>query len=88
MPAARAIGIGMLDRRALVRIRRVDLQMMLIIVVTVFVAHVAAMQVVGVIPVFDLGVTTVLAVYMVMIIMYVTFFLGHCQFLPSWRLTF
>ena len=49
---ARAVDmvIVVLDRCALVWIRLVDLQMVLIIVVTVFVVHMAVMQVVGVTP--------------------------------------
>ncbi len=77
--AARAMdmGIFMLDRLTLVWIRFINLQIMLIIVVTVFVVHVTVMQVVGVISMFDLGVTTVLTVHMVMILMYFTVFVSH-----------
>ena len=71
------MGIFMLNRLTLVWIRCVNLQTMLIIVVAVFVVHMTIMQVVGVIPMFDLGVTTVLTMYMIMILMYFTIFVSH-----------
>ena len=69
--------IFMYDRIALVGICCIDFQTMLIIVVAVFVVHMTVMQVVGVIPMFDLGVTAVLTVHMVMIFMHLTFFASH-----------
>lgn len=79
VPAARTMNMGifMLDRLTSVWIRFVNLQTMFIVVVAVFVVHMTIMQVVDVIPMFDLGVTTVFAVYMVMILMYFTFSADH-----------
>ena len=77
--AARAMhmAVVMLDRPALVWIRFVNLQTMLIVVIAVFVVHMTVMQVVDVISMFDLGVTTVFTVHMVVILMYFTFFVSH-----------
>ena len=83
--AARAMhmAIVMLDRPALVWIRFVNLQTMLIVVIAVFVVHMTVMQVVDVISMFDLGVTTVFTVHMVVILMYFTFFVSHYPLLHS-----
>jgi hypothetical protein len=84
MSAARTMNMGifMLDPLTSVWIRFVNLQAMFIIVVAVFVVQMTIMQVVGMIPVSDLGMTTVLTVYMVMILMYHTFFVRH-RLLPQ-----
>mgnify|MGYP001549821419 CR=1 FL=1 len=89
VPATRPVdmGIVVLDRLASVRIRLIDLQLMLVIVVAVLVVHVPAMQVVGVIPMSDLGVTTVLAMLMVMILMDFTIIICHFLLPNSPRLT-
>jgi hypothetical protein len=50
---------------------------MFIIVAAMFVVHVTIMQVIGVVSMFDLGVTAVLSVLMVVIFMYFAFFVSH-----------
>lgn len=84
--AARAMdmAIVMLNRLALVWIRFSNLQMMLVIVIAMFVVHVAVMQVVDMISMLDFGVTTVLAVDMRMILMNYTVFVCH-GLLPNIR---
>jgi hypothetical protein len=77
--AARSVDVGifMFDRMALVWVYCIDLHAMFIIVAAMFVVHVTIMQVIGVVSMFDLGVTAVLSVLMVMIFMYFTFFVSH-----------
>lgn len=84
MSAARSVDVGiiMFDRLALVWVFFSDLQAMFIIVVAMFVVHVTIMQVVGVVSMFDLGVTTVLTVLMIVVFMCFTFFVSHDPLLP------
>jgi hypothetical protein len=77
--AARSVDVGifMFDRPALVWIYCINLHAMFIIEAAMFVVHVTIMQVIGVVSMFDLGVTAVLTVHMVVIFMYFAFFVSH-----------
>lgn len=85
MTATRTVDMGVvvLDRLAMVRIRSIDLQTMLIVVVAMLVMHMTVVQVIEVVPVLYLGMATVLAVLVVVVFMHLTVFLGHHQLLAS-----
>ena len=74
------VTIFMRDRLASAGILFVHLQAMLVIVVFMFVVHVAIMQVVDVVSVFDLGVAAVFTVLVVVTFMLSTFFVSHDPF--------
>jgi hypothetical protein len=71
------VAIFMFDRLTLVWIYCINLHAMFIIEVAMFVVHVTIMQVIGVVSMFDLGVTAVLTVHMVVIFVYFTIFVSH-----------